>query len=110
MDPDKKVNGAAVFKPDPDNPGQMKQFSEEDEIRAREKRIHDGCDPAHPHFSVGDLNVTKASQIDRLMQNKAFILVLSDSQCEQCCYFEPVLSQIESPLQTGQHRYHNNPI
>ena len=63
------------------------------------------CHPAFPNLSVGDLNLT-AANFDKFKQdNEVFILGISDSQCDRCCYTEGLLNSILTGLQTQSHTY-----
>ena len=63
------------------------------------------CHPAFPNLSVGDVNLT-AANFDKFKQdNEVFILGISDSQCERCCYTEGLLVSILTGLQTQSHTY-----
>ena len=59
------------------------------------------CDPELPHFSVGDVNLTKENYEDFKTKNKVFVLGLSDSECTECCYIEPMLKHLHSMLATN---------
>eukprot|EP00826_Nyctotherus_ovalis_P039507 TRINITY_DN3806_c0_g1_i4.p1 TRINITY_DN3806_c0_g1~~TRINITY_DN3806_c0_g1_i4.p1 ORF type:complete len:315 (-),score=62.27 TRINITY_DN3806_c0_g1_i4:36-956(-) len=56
------------------------------------------CDPNLPHFSVGDVNLTKENYDAFKADNKVFILGLSDSECAKCCYIEPLLNRLQTLL------------
>lgn len=56
------------------------------------------CDPNLPHFSVGDVNLTRENYDVFKASNKVFILGLSDSECAKCCYIEPLLSSLQTLL------------
>jgi len=58
------------------------------------------CDPAYPHFSAGDLNLTKDNYEEFKKQNKVFLLGLSDSECTKCCYMERMISKLKELLET----------
>ena len=56
------------------------------------------CDPQLPHFSVGDVNLTKENYEAFKVDHKVFILGLSDSECSKCCYMESMLKRLHSLL------------
>lgn len=63
------------------------------------------CSPDYPNLSVGDVNLT-VSNFDKFKKdNEVFILGISDSQCEHCCYTEGMLNGIHTGLQTKAHTY-----
>ena len=69
--------GERIFRPDPDNPGSMREVLDEDEDRL--KKVRKGCSDTHPHFSVGDYNATSLEDLKRLEINGAYMVVFSDS-------------------------------
>ncbi len=58
------------------------------------------CDPRLPHFSVGDVNLTKENYEEYKRAHSVFLLGLSDSECEKCCYMEKMLEKLKSLLST----------
>ena len=63
------------------------------------------CHPGVPNLSVGDVNLT-AANFDKFKQdNEVFILGISDSQSDRCCYTEGLLISILTGLQTQSHTY-----
>ncbi len=58
------------------------------------------CDPNYPHFSVGDINLTKETYEEYKKTHPVFLLGLSDSECEKCCYIEPMLNLLHNLLST----------
>lgn len=62
------------------------------------------CLPEHPHFSAGDLNLTKANYDTFKAQHRVFVLGLSDSDCETCCYMESMLHHLKVLL-SSNHTY-----
>ena len=58
------------------------------------------CLPEFPHFSAGDLNLTKENYESFKTKSKVFVLGLSDSDCEKCCYMESMLNHLKNLLST----------
>ena len=59
------------------------------------------CDPEFPHFRAGNINLTKDYYEDLKAHNKVFILGLSDSDCDKCCYMESMLDHLKNLLSTN---------
>jgi hypothetical protein len=77
----------------------------EDGSRGNKTWKSQNCHPAFPNLSVGDVNLT-AANFDKFKQdNEVFILGISDSQCDRCCYTEGLLYSILTGLQTQSHTY-----
>ena len=56
------------------------------------------CHPSFPNLSVGDVNLTQ-SNLDKFKgDNEIFVVGVSDSQCERCCYTEGLLNSIWTGL------------
>ena len=67
------------------------------------------CVPEFPHFSAGNINLTKDNYEDFKAHNKVFILGLSDSDCDKCCYMESMLDHLKNLLSTN-FTYKGRPI
>ena len=65
-----------------------------EELSATEKFKKQNCAPTLPNLSVGDFNLTQASFDKFKQENEIFVLGISDSQCEQCCFTEGMLNSV----------------
>ena len=76
-----------------------------EELSATERFKKQNCAPNLPNLSVGDFNLTQATFEKFKQDNEIFVLGISDSQCEQCCFTEGMLNLVHTGFQTQMHTY-----
>lgn len=59
-----------------------------------------GCNKKYPHFSIGNINLTKENYEDFKAKNSVFLLGISNSSCTDCCFMEPILNLLQNLLST----------
>jgi hypothetical protein len=77
----------------------------EEQLSATERFKKQNCSPNLPNLSVGDFNLTQATFEKFKQDNEIFVLGISDSQCEQCCFTEGMLNSVHTGFQTQMHTY-----